>query len=140
MSEIVQSWVGEQPVDLNEMMAAVAHPRAGATATFVGIVRNHDGGRDVDYLDYSAHPIASEILHKLATEISSRDQIHGVYVAHRIGRLGIGDIALAAATSAEHRAEAFDAVRDLVEEVKKQLPVWKLQQFSNGEQEWSNLP
>lgn len=140
MNEIVQSWVGEEPVDLGLMVEAVGHPRAGATATFIGVVRNHDGGREVDYLDYSAHPIAADILARLAEEISQRDQIHGVYVAHRIGRLHIGDVALAAAVSAEHRAEAFDAVRDLVEEVKKQLPVWKLQQFSDGEQEWSNLP
>lgn len=140
MNAIVQSTVGEQPVDLAEMMAAVSHPRAGATATFVGVVRNHDGGRDVDFLDYSAHPIASQILEQLAQEIAARPEIHGVYVTHRIGRLHIGNIALAAAVSAEHRAEALDAVRDLVEEVKKQLPVWKLQQFSDGEQEWSNLP
>lgn len=140
MNEIVQSWVGEDPVDMAAMLGAVSHPRAGATATFIGVVRNHDGGRDVDYLDYSAHPIANSILKELAEEIAKRDQIHGVFVAHRIGRLQIGDIALAAAVSAEHRAEAFDAVRDLVEEVKKQLPVWKLQQFSDGDQEWSNLP
>ncbi|QGU01367.1 Molybdopterin synthase catalytic subunit 1 [Corynebacterium kalinowskii] len=140
MNAIVQFSVGEDPVDLGQMVEAVGHPRAGATATFIGVVRNHDGGRDVDYLDYSAHPIAEQILEKLAVEISERAQIHGVFVSHRIGSLHIGDIALAAAVSAEHRAEAFDAVRDLVEEVKKQLPVWKLQQFSDGEQEWSNLP
>lgn len=140
MNAIVQSRVDETTVDLAEMTSAVSHPRAGATATFIGVVRNHDGGRDVDYLDYSAHPIASSILEGLAREIAGRAEIHGVYVAHRIGRLHIGDIALAAAVSAEHRAEAFDAVRDLVEEVKKQLPVWKLQQFSDGKQEWSNLP
>jgi len=71
---------------------------------------------------------------------SSRPGLRGIAVSHRIGELQIGDVALACAVSAEHRAEAFAACSDLVDEVKRQLPIWKHQTFADGTDEWVNCP
>jgi molybdopterin synthase catalytic subunit len=114
---------------------------AGALVTFAGVVRDHDGGRSVVELEYVAHPSAEQVLHATATMIAERHpRVTTVRVAHRAGRLRVGDTALLAEVSAAHRAEAFDACRDLVEAVKADLPVWKRQVFADGTDEWVNSP
>jgi molybdopterin synthase catalytic subunit len=100
-------------------------------------VRDHDGGRSVDGLEYSAHPTAEKIVAEVAAAVAAR--AHGVRasaVSHRVGRLAIGDVALACAVAADHRQEAFAVCAELVDEVKRLLPVWKHQSFSDGTDEW----
>lgn len=132
--------VRDRPLSLDEALEAVRHPRAGAVAIFVGTVRDHDGGRDgVTMLGYSAHPDAAKALGVIAREIATVDQVHGVYAVHRTGDLQVGDLAVVCAVSAEHRAEAFEGGRRLIEELKAQVPIWKRQEFEVGGHEWVGL-
>lgn len=132
--------VRDRPLSVDEALAAVQHPRAGAVALFVGTVREHDGEREgVTRLTYSAHPEASTQLERIAESVSREDEVHGVYAVHRVGDLAVGDLAVVCAVSAEHRAEAFAAARRLIEELKAQVPIWKHQAFSDGEAQWVGL-
>ncbi|MCW2706326.1 MAG: molybdenum cofactor biosynthesis protein MoaE [Frankiales bacterium] len=107
---------------------------SGAVVTFVGRVRDHDGGRAVVELEYSAHPSAQQVLEDIAAKLGQ--EALGLSVAHRVGTLRIGDVALVAVVATAHRAEAFDVCARLVEEVKHTLPVWKRQLFADGTDEW----
>jgi molybdopterin synthase catalytic subunit len=94
----------------------------------------------VTRLTYEAHPSAEAILAEVAREIAKDPAVYAVAVSHRVGDLEIGDIALAAAISTAHRAEAFALCARLVDEVKARLPVWKHQIFADGTDEWVNAP
>lgn len=124
------------PISMSAHLVSVEHPCSGAAVSFTGIIRDHDGGRSVVGLDYEAHETASSILLDIAREIAARDGVVAVAVSHRTGALQVGDVALAAAVSAEHRAEAFAACGDLVDEVKARVPIWKRQEFTDGTDEW----
>ena len=129
-----------EPVSVPELAAAVQDRAAGAVVTFEGVVRDHDRGREVTAIAYSAHPSADEVIARIAREAAEWPGLRAVAVVHRIGDLGVGETALGVAVSADHRAPAFEAVRDIVEEVKKRLPVWKHQLFADGTREWSGCP
>ncbi|GAV93421.1 molybdopterin converting factor large subunit [Actinomyces denticolens] len=128
----------EDPVSAAELVRAVADRAAGAVVAFDGMVRDHDEGRSVESIAYSAHPSAGEIIGRIAADIAARPGLRALAIVHRTGELAIGDTALGVAISADHRAEAFAALSDAVEEVKRRLPVWKNQRFSDGTTEWSN--
>lgn len=132
--------IRDRDLSVDEALAAVRHPRAGGVALFVGLVRDHDGGRDgVTALSYSAHPDAAGPLREVAEEVAAADQVHGVYAVHRTGDLQVGDIAVVCAVAAEHRPEAFDGARRLIEELKARVPVWKHQEFGDGDRQWVGL-
>lgn len=138
---VLRAAVGEEPLDVAEHAALVDGPRSGAVVTFAGVVRDHDHGRTVRALDYEGHPSAGSVVEKVAAEVAGRyPGVTALAVSHRIGSLAIGDVALACAVAAEHRREAFDACSDLVDEVKRALPVWKRQEFGDGTEEWVNCP
>ena len=132
--------VVDAPLSVAEHEDAVADKSAGAVVSFGGVVRDHDGGRSVTELEYVGHPTAAEVLGELAAEFAARPEVVAVAVSHRVGLLGIGDVALACAVSAAHRGEAFAACAELVDEVKKRLPIWKRQVFTDGEEEWVACP
>ncbi|WP_456824948.1 molybdenum cofactor biosynthesis protein MoaE [Cellulomonas sp. P5_E12] len=118
----------------------MSDPRAGAVATFVGLVRDHDPsveGRVVG-LDYTAHPTAQAVLERLAAAALT-DGVLGIAVSHRVGHLAVGEAAIVAAVSTAHRAEAFDVCRALVETVKAELPVWKRERLADGSHVWVGL-
>jgi molybdopterin synthase catalytic subunit len=128
------------PIDVGWHESAVAHPGAGAVVSFAGVVRDHDGGNAVTHLDYEAHPSAEAVLAEVAGAIAKDPAVYALAVSHRVGALEIGDVALAAAVSTAHRAEAFALCARLVDEVKARLPVWKHQIFDDGTDEWVNAP
>lgn len=133
--------VVEQALDLQFHVEHVSDPRAGAVATFVGLVRDHDPsveGRVVG-LDYTAHPDAQAVLERLASAAAASEGVLGVAVSHRIGHLAVGEAAIVAAVSTAHRAEAFDVCRALVETVKAELPVWKREVLEDGTHVWVGL-
>ena len=136
---VLRAAVGERPLDVAEHAALVERAAAGAVVTFAGVVRDHDGGRSVRGLEYSAHPSAQRIVAEVAADVAARATgVRAVAVSHRVGKLAIGDVALACAVAADHRKEAFETCSELVEEIKKLLPVWKHQSFTDGADEWVN--
>lgn len=130
--------VTQEPIDEAAIRASVEAPDCGALVMFCGVVRNHDVGRSVLSLDYQAHPDAQRFLLECCTSVASETGL-AVAAAHRVGSLQIGDVALYAAVSASHRAEAFDACERLVESIKHSIPIWKRQRFTDGTSEWVGL-
>jgi molybdenum cofactor synthesis domain-containing protein len=126
------------PISAAETVAAVQRPDAGAVVTFEGRVRDHDHDRPVTSLVYEAHPDADSTMARILAEARDRPGVLAAAALHRVGDLSIGDLAFVAAVSASHRGEAFDTCAWLVDEIKRRLPVWKLQRFSDGSQEWVN--
>ena len=130
----------DNAISVTDLERIVTHRRAGAVVSFVGVVRAHDHGRSVIDLVYEAHPNAGAVLEQVAQEVCGRHDVVAVAVVHRTGRLAIGDAALVAVVSADHRGAAFAACTDLVDTVKAQVPIWKHQYFADGTDEWVNCP
>jgi molybdopterin synthase catalytic subunit len=134
---VVRAELSEQTIDLAEHEALVLHRAAGAVVGFVGMVRDHDEGRSVTRLEYSAHPTAQQTLTDVATEIARHcEGVRAIAVSHRVGTLSIGDAALVVAVAADHRRAAFETCALVVDTVKARLPVWKHQLFADGTDEW----
>jgi molybdopterin synthase catalytic subunit len=139
VAAVLRAAVGEEPLDVAEHAALVEQAAAGAVVTFAGVVRDHDGGRKVRGLEYSAHPTAAKVVADVAADVAARARgVRAIAVSHRVGVLDIGEVALACAVAADHRREAFETCAELVEEVKRLLPVWKHQRFADGTDEWVN--
>jgi molybdopterin synthase catalytic subunit len=132
--------VRESELSLDEVRAAVADPAAGGIALFAGAVRDSDHDRGVSGLSYSAHPSAVDELRRVAAVIAGKYPVIGIAAVHRVGDLAIGDLAVVLAVSCPHRAEAFDACRDLIEILKASVPIWKHQRFDDGTAEWVGTP
>lgn len=138
-AEVLRVGLCEEPISLSEHEDLVAHAAAGAVVGFSGVVRDHDGGRAVTRLEYSAHPSALQTLTEVVHEVARDSQgVRAVAVSHRIGDLRIGDAALVVAVAADHRRAAFQTCARLVDTVKDRLPVWKHQHFGDGSDEWVN--
>ncbi|AKU17599.1 molybdenum cofactor biosynthesis protein MoaE [Luteipulveratus mongoliensis] len=131
--------VRDEPLSLDEVLAAVRDPAAGAVALFVGVVRQADHEKSVDALDYSAHPSAVEALAAAAATVV-RDDITALAAVHRTGHLEVGDTAVVVAVSAPHRGPALEVCREMIDTLKRTVPIWKHQQFSDGSDEWVGLP
>ena len=132
--------VRESELSLDEVRAAVADPAAGGIALFAGAVRDSDHDRGVSGLSYSAHPSAAGELRRVAEVIAGKYPVIGIAAVHRVGDLAIGDLAVVLAVSCPHRAEAFDACRDLIDILKASVPIWKHQLFDDGTAEWVGTP
>ena len=132
--------IRDEPLDVNEVVAALDDDAAGGLTLFVGRVRDHDGGQGVSSLDYSAHPTALTQLQDVCNRVAEQHDVHGLVAVHRVGHLEIGDIAVIVATTASHRGVAFDASRDLIDTLKSEVPIWKHQRFADGAEEWVGLP
>lgn len=128
--------ISESPITLQECVSAVEERQAGAVVTFAGVVRDHDEGRGVQGLSYSAHPAAGEAIAASADRVAAAHPEASIAVAHRIGELAVGDVALACAVSSAHRAAAFAACAELVDDIKATVPIWKEQVFDDGSTEW----
>jgi len=125
-------------LDAASLELFVASDENGALVTFRGIIRNHDHGSAVSSLEYSAHPEAQRFLQEACTAIATVTGLR-VAAAHRVGALGIGDVALVATVAAAHRAEAFAASERLVDLIKHTVPIWKRQHLADGATEWVGL-
>ena len=130
----------ETPLDVAEVVAALDDDASGGLTLFVGRVRDHDGGKGVTGLDYTAHPSALDRLREVCERVASAYDVHGVAAVHRVGTLAIGDIAVVVATTTAHRGEAFAATRALIDTLKDEVPIWKHQRFTDGSEEWVGSP
>jgi molybdopterin synthase catalytic subunit len=138
---VLRAEVLEEPLEplLPEARRLAATRAMGAVVVFDGVVRDHDGGRDVLRLDYSAHPLAQEAMRDSAAEVVSRHPRVRLWSVHRIGGLRIGESALTVVAAAAHRGDAFAACEDMADTVKRRVPIWKEQTFSDGGTEWVGL-
>lgn len=132
--------MSETPLSLDEHIAAVESTTAGAITTFVGRVRDHDPDATdlVVALEYSAHPDAEQTLARIATDAAKGTDAL-VAVSHRTGRLLVGDAAVVIAVASAHRDEAFVVCREVLEAIKRDLPVWKRQIEADGTSAWKGL-
>ena len=130
----------DTPLDVAEVLAAVDDPRAGGVVSFTGVVRDHDGGRGVQELEYEAHPGAELALRAVAERVAGDLPVHALAAVHRTGLLRVGDVAVVVAASASHRGQAFEAARRLIDDLKAEVPIWKRQVFDDGDQEWVGTP
>ncbi|MGO4191819.1 molybdenum cofactor biosynthesis protein MoaE [Arthrobacter sp. YAF17] len=160
--EVLNAVLSAEPISVDQAIAAVESDTAGAVVSFSGVVRNHDGGKPVQRLSYSAHPTAHQVMADVVAQLVAEQAAAGepagagtaagsgsgaetgsgaaqpvrIWVAHRIGMLEIGDPALVCAVSAAHRGQAFAVCSELVDRVKAQVPIWKEQFFTDGTVEW----
>jgi len=133
---VVLADVVDTPVSVEHVADVVATDQDGAVVTFAGVVRDHDGGKGVTALGYERHPSAGAVIAEVARSIAEAHPGVRIAVLHRVGDLVVGDVALAAAVSSPHRAEAFAACAALVDLVKESVPIWKHQEFTDGSDEW----
>lgn len=136
---VIHTSVSAEPLSQGQAEAEVWASDCGGVVVFSGIVRNHDGGRGVRALNYTAHPSAEQVLAEVCGVVAEKHPQVRVWAAHRTGALQIGDHALVAACASAHRAEAFAACAELVEEVKAQVPIWKEQLYTDGTKDWVGL-
>jgi molybdopterin synthase catalytic subunit len=132
--------IRETPLEVDEVLDAVADASAGGVTLFVGNVRDHDENKSVTGLEYSAHPTALDRLRAVVERVAREYDVLAVAAVHRTGTLAIGDAAVVVATAAAHRGEAFDASRALIDELKSTVPIWKHQLFVDGTDEWVGTP
>jgi len=126
--------VTDEVLKPEEAIAAVESPEAGAINVFLGVVRNNNLGRQVQYLEYDAYPsMAEKVMREIAAEAKERFELEDVAVLHRTGRLEIGETSLLIAVSCGHRAKSFEGGHWLVNEIKKRVPVWKKEVWADGE-------
>ena len=133
------SWsdVTSDPIEPAVVLERVGTPEDGAVALFLGIVRNSNDGRPVSGMEYEGYgDMAREQLAAIVREAAGRANSDRVAVVHRLGELEVGEVSVAIAVSSPHRAEAFDAARYVIEEIKTRLPIWKRERYLDGEAEW----
>ncbi len=124
-------------VDPARVLDMVGGPEDGAILLFLGTVRNHHEGRAVTGLRYEAYEeMATPVLQEIAREGAELMGAEKVAVVHGVGELGVGDVSVVIAVSSPHRAEAYEASRYIIEEIKKRLPVWKDERYSDGTRDW----
>ena len=124
------------PIQFDRLIARVGGPARGGIATFLGIVRDHQDGRTVTGLEYNAYePMAEAECARIVAEAAAQWPVT-VALEHRLGRLAIGDIAVAIAAAADHRATAFDACRYVIEQLKRRVPIWKREDYADGSTAW----
>jgi molybdopterin synthase catalytic subunit len=129
MIKIVQG-----PVDFDEILDSVKSPEAGAIDVFIGTTRNHSDGRKVLSLEYEAYePMAIKLMEAVGVEARRRWGIDRLCIVHRVGKVEVGDASVVIAVSAAHRREAFEACRYVIDTVKRDIPIWKKEVFSDGE-------
>ena len=129
--------VTHEPIDAARLLASSVSDDDGAALLFWGVVRNHNDGRAVSHLEYHAYAeMAERTMRRIGEEAIARYGVGGVHVVHRVGKLAIGEASVAIAVASPHRAEAYDASRYVIEELKKRVPVWKREGYVNGESEW----
>jgi molybdopterin synthase catalytic subunit len=126
--------IDAHPLDVAAVAASVTTAQCGAVATFVGLVRDHNSGRRVLWLDYEAYaPLARATFERIGAEAAERWPSAQLAIHHRTGRVAIGEASVVVAAASPHRADACAACRYGIERVKQIAPVWKHEHFEGGE-------
>ena len=127
----------DRAIDIAALFAEVADDSCGASAAFLGCVRNVNEGRPVSGIEYSAYrSMAEREMTAIAHEADVQFGVTQLVVEHRLGKLGLGDVSVAVVAAHPHRAPALDATRFVIEELKRRVPIWKLEHYMDGTREW----
>lgn len=133
----MRSWITREPIDPAALLEEVGAPEDGAVLLFLGIVRNHNDGRSVGGMRYDAYvSMAESVLARIVEEAGERWGTDRLTAVHRVGELSVGEPSVAIVVSTPHRAEAYEASRYVIEELKRRLPVWKEERYVDGEARW----
>ena len=128
--------ITREPLDRNALIASVTDPGVGGIVVFEGVVRDNARGKQVRYLEYDVYPeMAVQQIREILAEAERRWNVDRVAVAHRIGRLEIGEASVIIVVATPHRSEAFEACRYIIDTLKTTVPIWKKEVATNGE-EW----
>ncbi len=126
-----------EPITSETVLRHVGNDGDGAVCVFLGVVRDHNEGRSVQGVQYSAYAeMAEQVLAEIGAEAAARAGSDRVAVVHRTGDLRVGDASVAIAVSSPHREQAFDACRYVIEQIKQRLPVWKQERYADGDDAW----
>ncbi len=133
----MRATITEHAIDPDAVLHAVGGPEDGAVVLFLGTVRNENEGRPVNGMRYEAYrEMAEREMSNIVDEVRQRTGVTRLTAVHRTGELRVGDISVAVAASSPHRADAFTAARDVIEEIKRRLPVWKHEHYADGAARW----
>ena len=132
-----RSAIVERPIDPSALIAEVSSPECGAVSLFIGTVRNESDGRGVDGIDYTAYIAMAEAeLARIVAEATERFAVISLVAEHRIGSLNLGEVSVGIAAAHPHRGPAMGSVQYVIEEIKKRVPVWKLEHYTDGTRAW----
>jgi molybdopterin synthase catalytic subunit len=127
-------WLSGRPLDVSAVVARVSGPGIGGVVTFLGTVRDQARGREIEHLEYEAYAgMAERELEKIVEQAAKRWPAARLAIAHRTGRLAVGELAVVVAAGAPHRAEAFEACRFAIDTLKQTVPIWKKEIATDGE-------
>lgn len=126
-----------EPIDAAALLREAVSPSDGAALLFWGVVRNENEGRPVAHLEYQAYAEMAELeMRRIADEARERWGTGAVHLVHRVGKLEVGEASVAIVVASPHRAEAYEASRYVIEELKRRVPVWKREGYLDGVSEW----
>ena len=126
-----------EAIDPAQVLSLIGADQDGASLLFLGVVRDHNDGRSVGGVRYESYEeMATQVLSDIVEEAAGAADTDRIAALHRIGELEVGEVSVAIAVSTPHRAEAYEASRYIIEEIKKRLPVWKKEHYSDGADEW----
>jgi molybdopterin synthase catalytic subunit len=127
----------KKKIDLDSVLRSVGGPGEGGTVLFVGTVRDSSEAGRVDLIHYEAYEsMADRTLEEIKREVKHKWPANKVSIVHRIGDLQVGEVSVAVAVSAPHRAEAFEACRHAIERIKRDVPIWKKERLADGSEVW----
>ncbi len=132
--------IQDTPLSVDDVLKSLDDDASGGLVVFVGRVRDHDHGKGVTGLSYSAHPSALDRLQDVCARVAEEYDVAAVAAVHRVGDLAIGDLAVVVATTAGHRGSWFEASRALIDTLKAEVPIWKHQLIADGTEEWVGAP
>ena len=124
-------------IDPQALVRSVSSAECGAISLFLGTVSDHNDGRSVAGIEYSAYEKMAELeIRRIVEEVLPRFDVSRIAIQHRVGTLELGDISVGIAVAHEHRTPALDAARYIIEELKKRVPIWKQELYADGTREW----
>ena len=134
---MIRASIVRRKIDIDALTREAASPACGATAVFVGTVRDENEGRSVDGIEYTAYDaMAEREMMRILEEAKDRYSIVSAIVEHRIGELAVGDASIAVVVAHPHRGAAIDALRYIIDETKARATIWKRERYSDGTREW----
>jgi molybdopterin synthase catalytic subunit len=129
--------ITREEIDLHGLLLRAKHSAAGAVLLFSGDVRNHSEGKGVEFLEYEAHEaLAERQIAEIVSEAQRQWPLHYAEVIHRFGKMRIRDCSIGIVVATSHRRDAYDASRYIIDTVKKTVPIWKKEHFSDGSAVW----